>query len=172
MLLYAPPHLFTNPCLEGGRNWQDPTLPQPPASKGPFSLRPKVLQEPAVETSNCARASAAPWRVCVSVCPRGTGSRLSRRHSLGFLRTGSSKAWAFSCCQLGLWRPPGQSSRPGCAGACTPMPFSFGVVSLTSQPSVAAHMVWWGLRERRETPGPASPSSWVFWGKEEAGNCS
>lgn len=30
-------------------------------------------------------------------------------------------------------------------GAYVPMPFSFGVVSRTHQPSLAAHVAWWGL---------------------------
>ena len=32
------------------------------------------------------------------------------------------------------------------------MPFFFGVGHLTARPSVAAHLAWWRLRQRRETP--------------------
>lgn len=52
-------------------------------------------------------------------------------------------------------------------GACVPMPFSFGVVSRTHQPFSGCARGMVGTGVGRETPPQASPSSWVFEGKEE-----
>lgn len=64
--------------------------------------------------------------LCVSLCAAGTGSRLFRRHSLGFLRIGSSRAWTFPCRQLGL-----EAARPilpawECWGRASPCPSPLG----------------------------------------------
>lgn len=127
----GPTHPSTNPSSRW-ESWQDLT----------FSSRPKVLQEPAADTSSCARACAracaAACCVC-SPCAAGTGSRLFRRHSLGFLRIGRrrpgpSLAISWACGGRQAY-PPGL----GVLGACTPMPVSLGVVSLTRQASGCAH---------------------------------
>lgn len=65
----GPTHLSTNPRLAGGGSWQDLPCHSLPASKGPFSSRPKVLPEPA-RTLPAVRVRLQPLAMCVSVCSR------------------------------------------------------------------------------------------------------
>lgn len=118
-----------------------------------------MLQEPAVETSSCACASATPWRVCVCV-------RLCIGHSVQafqvtpfrVLGIGSLEAWAFLCGHPGLRRPLGQSSRPRCAGVCrTPAPFPFGAVVLTRQAFSGCSHGMVGTEVEKGDPRPRLP---------------
>ena len=88
-----------------------------PASKGPFSSRPKVLQEPAVETSSCASVSAAPGRVCTCVLtsvhwalgPGFPGGTLWGSSERSHQRPGPSLTVSWAC-------GGHQASPPGLAG--------------------------------------------------------
>lgn len=151
----------------------------PPSMKGPFSPQPKVLREPAVDASSCARASApqACLYACLHVWAPGPGFLAAPfgvpQHGVAegpdppLLATGPVEAprpvvpaWVGQ--KVSLWRPPGQSSRPGWAGAWSRCPSLLGPSAWL--PGLRGLYAWhggdWG-REGRPPPW-TSPSSCVF----------
>lgn len=137
--------------------WQDLPCHSLPASKGPFSSRPKVLPELRGHFQPCA--CLQPLAVCFRVCSRHRVQGFQGSSEQGRRRPGPSLADSGACGGRQAY-PPGL----GCWGRASHarLPWVVSQASGRAQGMVGPEVV-------QGDPVRASPRSWVPWGRRKPG---